>query len=185
MGLAAAPALLEEGPQGEGFEAAGGPGGRASWLDFGSVRTEKFYHFLCGCDRVYFRWLDRLGLSKRLRWRRTGMAVFRDERLHPFGDPLSLLRFSPLSPSSRLRYGLHVISAKRRTEWKELENVPARDWLLEGAGEEAYRVVWEPLLRQKFADQTDTISAAWIWSRIDRLASSRNRALQEGLGFFV
>jgi protoporphyrinogen oxidase len=183
MGLAAALDLLEEGHEVEVFEAAERPGGLAGSFDFGSVRAEKFYHFVCGCDRVYMRFLDRLGLSRRLRWRRTAMAVFRDERLHPFGDPLSLLRFSPLSLSSRLRYGLQVLAAKSRTEWKELENVPARDWLLEGAGEEAYRVVWEPLLRQKFADETDTISAAWIWSRIHRLASSRNRVFQEWLGF--
>jgi protoporphyrinogen oxidase len=183
MGLAAALDLLDEGHQVEVFEAAERPGGLAGSFDFGSVRAEKFYHFLCGADRVYFRWLQRLGLSKRLRWRRTGMAVFRDERLYPFGDPLSLLRFSPLSPASRIRYGLHVLKAKRRSEWKELENVPAREWLLEGAGEEAYRVVWEPLLRQKFADETDRISAAWIWSRIHRLASSRSRLFQEWLGF--
>ncbi len=183
MGLAAALDLLEEGHEVEVFEAAERPGGLAGSFDFGSVRAEKFYHFLCGCDRVYLRWLRRLGLANRLRWRRTGMAVFRDERLHPFGDPLSLLRFSPLSPWSRLRYGLHVLSAKRRSEWRELENVSARDWLLEGAGEEAYRVVWEPLLRQKFADETKSLSAAWIWSRIHRLASSRNRLFQEWLGF--
>jgi protoporphyrinogen oxidase len=183
MGLAAAFELLEEGHEVEVFEAAERPGGLAGSFDFDGLRAEKFYHFLCGCDRVYMRWLERLGLSGRLRWRRTGMAVFRDERLHAFGDPISLLRFSPLSPPARLRYGLHVLSAKRRTDWKALENVPARDWLLEGAGEEAYRVVWEPLLRQKFADATDTISAAWIWSRIHRLASSRNRLFQEWLGF--
>jgi protoporphyrinogen oxidase len=43
--------------------------------------------------------------------------------------------------------------------------------------------VWEPLLRQKFGDETDSVSAAWIWSRIHRLASSRNRVFQERLGF--
>jgi protoporphyrinogen oxidase len=183
MGLAAALDLLEEGHDVDLFEAAERPGGLAGSFDFGGLRAEKFYHFICGGDRVYFRWLDRLGLGKRLRWRRTGMAVFRDERLYPFGDPISLLRFSPLSPSSRLRYGLHVLSAKRRTEWKTLELVSAREWLLQGAGEEAYRVVWEPLLRQKFADESDRISAAWIWSRIHRLASSRSRLFQEWLGF--
>jgi protoporphyrinogen oxidase len=183
MGLAAALDLLEGGHQVEVFEAAERPGGLAGSFDFGGIRAEKFYHFLCGCDRVYFRWLERLGIAKRLRWRRTGMAVFRDGRLLSFGDPLSLLRFSPLSPISRIRYGLHVLSAKNRGDWKELEDVRARDWLIEGAGEEAYRVVWEPLLRQKFADETDSISAAWIWSRIHRLASSRNRAFQERLGY--
>jgi protoporphyrinogen oxidase len=183
MGLAAGLDLLEEGHEVDLFEAAERPGGLAGSFDFGGVRAEKFYHFLCGGDAEYFRWLDRLGLSKRLRWRRTSMAVFRDERLYPFGDPFSLLRFSPLSPKSRVRYGLHVLSARSRTEWKDLENVSAREWLLAGAGEEAYRVVWEPLLRQKFAEETERISAAWIWSRIHRLASSRSRLFQEWLGF--
>ncbi len=183
MGLSAALELLDEGHEVTVLEAADRAGGLAGSFDFGGVPAEKFYHFLCGADRVYFRWLDRLGLSKRLRWRRTSMAVYRDERLYPFGDPVSLLRFSPLSLSSRIRYGLQVLSAKRRNDWKSLEDVPARDWLIEGSGEEAYRVVWEPLLRQKFASETDNISAAWIWSRIHRLASSRDRVFREWLGF--
>jgi protoporphyrinogen oxidase len=183
MGLSAAFALLDEGHEVTVLEAADHAGGLAGSFDFGGVAAEKFYHFLCGADRVYFRFLDRLGLSKRLRWRRTSMAVFRDERLYPFGDPLSLLGFTPLSPGSRIRYGMQVLAAKRRTDWKPLEGIPARDWLVQGGGEEAYRVVWEPLLRQKFASETDRVSAAWIWSRIHRLASSRDRIFREWLGF--
>jgi protoporphyrinogen oxidase len=183
MGLSAALDLLDEGHDVTLLEAAETAGGLAGSFDFGGAAVEKFYHFLCGADRVYFRWLDRLGLSKKLRWRRTSMAVLRDGRLHSFGDPLSLLGFSPLSLGSRIRYGLHVLAAKRRTDWKALEGVPAREWLVEGGGEEAYRVVWEPLLRQKFGDETDSISAAWIWSRVHRLASSRDRLFREWLGF--
>jgi len=183
MGLSSALDLLEEGHEVTLLEAAPTPGGMAGSFDFGGVPTEKFYHFICGADRAYFRWLDRLGLSRHLKWRRTTMAVFHGGRLFPFGDPLSLLRFDPLSFTSRLRYGLHVLRAKRLTDWRALEDVSARDWLIEGSGEEAYRVVWEPLLRQKFGEHTDTISAAWIWSRIHRLASSRNRVFQESLGF--
>ena len=125
----------------------------------------------------------RLGLAKRLSWRQTSMSVFHGGQLYPFGDALSLLRFKPLSFNARVRYGLHVLQAKRLDDWRALENVPARKWLIEGTGEESYRVVWEPLLRQKFGPHTDTISAAWIWSRIHRLASSRNRMFQERLGF--
>ena len=155
----------------------------AGSFEFGGARAEKFYHFICGADDGYFRWLDRLGLAKRLSWRQTSMSVFHGGQLYPFGDPLSLLRFEPLSFSARVRYGLHVLQAKRLDDWRALENVPAREWLIEGTGEESYRVVWEPLLRQKFGPHTDSISAAWIWSRIHRLASSRNRMSQESLGF--
>ena len=155
----------------------------AGSFEFGGARAEKFYHFICGADDGYFRWLDRLGLAKRLSWRQTSMSVFHGGQLYPFGDPLSLLRFESLSFSARVRYGLHVLQAKRLDDWRALENVPAREWLIEGTGEESYRVVWEPLLRQKFGPHTDSISAAWIWSRIHRLASSRNRMSQESLGF--
>lgn len=111
------------------------------------------------------------------------MGMFYDGRLQTFGDPWSLLRFSSLSLASRIRYGLHVLSARRRTDWKPLEDVRAKQWLLEGEGEEPYRVIWEPLLRSKFRDETDQISAAWIWSRIHRLGSSRRGFFQEWLGF--
>jgi protoporphyrinogen oxidase len=34
-------------------------------------------------------------------------------------------------------------------------------------------VIWDPLLRIKFGDAHDTVSAAWIWHRINRIARSR------------
>jgi protoporphyrinogen oxidase len=183
MGLASALDLLERGFDVTLFEAAPAPGGLAGSFPFGDTRAEKFYHFVCGSDRVYFRWLERLGLSRRLKWRGTTMAVYRDEKLHAFGDPWSLLRFPPLSPASRLRYGYHVFRAMRLADWRPLESVRAVDWLKDHEGEEPYRVIWEPLLRHKFRDEVENLSAAWIWSRIHRLGSSRDSTFQESLGF--
>jgi protoporphyrinogen oxidase len=183
MGLAAAFELLDDGHEVTLLEAGPAPGGMAGSFDFGGVRVEKYYHFICGADHAYFRWLKKLGLSDRLCWRPTTMAVHLGGRLHPFGDPLSLLSFDAIPLADRFRYGWHAFSAMRRKDWKALENVRARDWLLEGVGELGYRAVWEPLLRQKFGAQADSISAAWIWSRIHRLGSSRDRAFRESLGY--
>lgn len=182
MGLSSALDLLEEGHQVTLLEAGESPGGLAASFDFGDIRAEKFYHFICGADEIYFRWLRRLGIEDKLRWKKTGMGHYQDGRLHAFGHPISLLRFSPLSPSARLRYGFHVWSAMRSTDWKHLENVSAKEWLIAGEGEQPYRLIWEPLLRNKFGDATEQISAAWIWSRIHRLTSSRDRLFQENLG---
>ena len=183
MGLSSALDLLEDGHQVTVFEAADVPGGLAGSFDFGGVRTEKYYHFICGADTAYFRWLRRLKLSDRLRWTHTSMGHFEAGNLHDFGGPISLLQFSPLKLYSRLRYGFHVWNASRLPNWKELENISARDWLIQGEGIESYQLIWEPLLRSKFAEATDQISAAWIWSRIHRLASSRNRLFKESLGY--
>ena len=91
MGLASAFDLLQDGHEVTVLETAPAPGGLAGSFDFDGTPAEKFYHFICGSDHVYFRWLRRLDLADRLRWRRTSMGMFYDGRLHPFGDPLSLL----------------------------------------------------------------------------------------------
>jgi protoporphyrinogen oxidase len=53
--------------------------------------------------------------------------------------------------------------------------LPGKAWLIENIGEEAYEVIWHPLLRIKFGDYYDKVSAAWIWHRIWRVARSRQR----------
>jgi protoporphyrinogen oxidase len=50
-------------------------------------------------------------------------------------------------------------------------------------GDHAYRVIWEPLMRFKFAEHADEISAAWIWARMVRLSRSRTSAWREELGY--
>jgi protoporphyrinogen oxidase len=51
--------------------------------------------------------------------------------------------------------------------------MPAKAWLIENIGEEAYNVIWHPLLQVKFGDYAEKISAAWMWHRIWRVARSR------------
>ena len=183
MGLAAGIDLQQRGHRVQIFESGPEPGGLAGSFDFGGVRAEKFYHFVCGADEVYFRWLKRLGLFERLRWRETQMGLVWNGSLRRFGDPMSLLGLRALSPWNRLRYGFHMWSAQRLQHWKPLESEPAVDWLVRHEGEQAYRVIWEPLLTHKFGSLTPTLSAAWIWSRIRRLASSRDFAYREKLGY--
>ena len=183
MGLASALDLLEDGHRVTILEAAPFTGGLAGSFEFGDVRAERFYHFICGADDVYRKWLRRLDLADRIRSRQTYMGSYHDGRLHAFGTPLSLLRFSPLSFASRLRYGFHVWSAKRLKDWSALENVTAKDWLIRGEGQQPYDMIWEPLLRDKFHDATESLSAAWIWSRIHRLGSSRDGLFREFLEY--
>jgi protoporphyrinogen oxidase len=59
-----------------------------------------------------------------------------------------------------------------------LDQIPAKPWLTESIGERAYHVIWHPLLKVKFGDCHDQISAAWIWHRIWRVATSRRSMLE-------
>ena len=159
-------------------------GGLASTFEFDGVRPERYYHFICRPDRPYLELIDELGLAPKLHWQPTRMGYSYEGRYYRFGTPWSLLRFSPLSFASRVRFGLHALDSKRMTGWADLDEVTARDWLIEHEGRQVYDVVWRPLLELKFGDEADSISAAWIWARINRVANSREGVLmREWLGY--
>jgi protoporphyrinogen oxidase len=181
-GLKAAHVLAKAGLQVTLLESSSLLGGLAGSFDVQGVRIEKYYHFICRGDDDLVSTLDELGLSQKLHWKSSRMAYFVDGQLYPFLTPLELLRFAPLSLADRLRAGVAVKLVQRMKE-EDLASRKAIPWLKGMFGERAYRVIWEPLMRFKFAEHADEISAAWIWARMVRLSRSRASAWKEELGY--
>ena len=181
MGLAAGYHALKHGHQVTVLEAAPEPGGMAAHFDLGGLSIERYYHFVCKADRPTFELLDELGLGDRMRWVATSMGYYFDGRLESWGDPVSLLRFPKLSLVEKLRYGAMMFFAVRRRDAGGLEHVSAKDWITRWCGASVYERLWAPLFRLKFYQYADNISAAWIWTRIKRLGTSRRSMLQEEL----
>jgi protoporphyrinogen oxidase len=157
-------------------------GGLASSFDVQGVRIERYYHFICKGDDHLVETLAELGLSHRLHWRDSRMAYFVDGTLYPFLTPIELLRFRPLSLADRVRAGVAVKVAQQMRE-EDLAPQKAIPWLRRMFGDAAYRVIWEPLMRFKFAEHAPEISAAWIWARMVRLSRSRSSPWREELGY--
>lgn len=172
-GLMAAWELARLGYEVDLYDASGELGGLASAFDFEGTRIERFYHFICQSDQTLIETCDRLGLGDRLRWKQTRTAFFYEGRHYPFGSSVDLARFTPLSLTDKLRFGVNVLYSRRFRHWPRLEDQPARDWLIERIGRRAYDVIWDPLLRVKFGAYHGQISAAWMWHRIHRVATSR------------
>ena len=82
-----------------------------------------------------------------------------------------------------MRYGLHVLRAKSITDWRPYDAVPATDWLRRWIGPHAFDVLWRSLFHYKFYELEDSLSAAWLGTRIKRVALSRRNLLQERLGY--
>ena len=183
MGLAAAYHALQAGHEVTVFEADRVAGGMAAHFDFDGLSIERFYHFVCKADRPTFELMEELGLADRMVWRKTSMGYFIDGKHHRWGDPLALLAFPRLGLISKIRYGLHMFLSTRRTDWSPLENVNARDWFRKWQGERAYALLWKRLFDLKFFEFADSISAAWIWTRIKRVGTSRSSIFQEELGY--
>lgn len=183
MGLAAAHYALKLGHEVDVVEADSVAGGMAAHFDFDGLSIERFYHFICKPDAPTFALLDDLGVSTKLRWRATSMAYFAEGRLHPWGDPISLLTTSLLNPVEKLRYGLQMFLTSRRNSFDDLETVSARDWIERGAGRSVYAKLWRQLMDLKFYQYADDISAAWIATRVRRVGRSRRSLFQEELGY--
>jgi protoporphyrinogen oxidase len=183
MGLAAGYHALKAGHSVVVYEADKVPGGMAAHFDFGGLSLERFYHFVCKADQPTFELLEELGLGDRMRWVRTRMGVFTGGRLHEWGDPIALLKFPGLSPIEKLRYGLMMFMATRRQTAGALERLSAKDWIESWCGRRVYDAMWRPLFDLKFYEFADNISAAWLWTRIKRIGTSRKSLFHEELGY--
>ena len=183
MGLAAAYELAKRGVQVTVFERDDRIGGMSAHVDFDGTRLERYYHFVCAPDECTFAYLKEFGLEDRLRWRDTHMGFFYDGRLYDWGHPLGLLKFPALSLLEKVRYGLHVLRAKSITDWRPYDAMPATDWLRRWLGPHAFDVLWRSLFHYKFYELEDSLSAAWLGTRIKRVALSRRNLLQERLGY--
>jgi protoporphyrinogen oxidase len=183
MGLAAAYELAKAGHSVRLFERDDRIGGMSAAVDFDGTRIERYYHFICRPDAHTFAYLKEFGLEHRLRWVATRMGFFFDGTLYDWGHPFALLRFPGLRFPEKLRYALHVMRAKGIEDWKPYDAFSSTRWLHRWLGARAYDVLWRSLFHFKFYELQDRLSAAWLGTRIKRVALSRRNLLQEELGY--
>ena len=182
MGLAVAYQLIKEGCRPVIFEADDRVGGMTASFDFGGLSIERYYHFHCVSDRAFLEILEELGLADKMRWTETKMGYFYQNQVHPWGNPLALLKFPGLNLLSKFRYGFQVFLSKKLNNWRGFDTKEATRWIKNWIGNDAYEILWRRLFDYKFYDYADQISAAWIWSRIRRTGRSRYDLFREKLG---
>jgi protoporphyrinogen oxidase len=183
MGLAAAHYALQAGHDVDVVEADSVAGGMAAHFDFEGMSIERFYHFICKADASTFALMKDVGIGDLMRWRPTSMGYFINGVLHPWGDPISLLKFPHLDLLSKIRYGAQAFFTTKRKSFDDIENVSARAWIERAAGKKVYDLLWRRLMELKFFEYADNVSAAWIATRIKRIGTSRRSLFQEELGY--
>lgn len=183
MGLAVAHELAKRGDAVTVYERSERIGGMSAAVDFDGVQIERYYHFVCAPDQDTFDYLHEFGLADRLKWVETRMGFFHGGRLHDWGHPLALLRFPGLTLPEKVRYGLHVMRAKSVRDWRPYDSFSSTEWLHRAIGRRAYDVMWKPLFHYKFYEDENNLSAAWLGTRIQRVALSRKNIFRERLGY--
>jgi protoporphyrinogen oxidase len=183
-GLSAAYELHKRGLRPIVLEAEEAVGGLAGSFEVGGERLEKFYHHWFTSDVHVTELARELGTSARILVRPTRTGMYYAQRTLKLSTPADVLRFSPLPLLDRLRLGLLALRARGVRDWRALEDRTAADWLRELGGPEVYRVVWEPLLRGKFGDVAEEVSAVWFWNKLKLRGGSRGKGGAEQLAYY-
>lgn len=104
--------------------------------------------------------------------RRPKTSSYIDGAIYRLDSPVTLLTFPKLSIWQRLRMAAILGMLRYNPFWKPFEKVAAHNVLPNYMGKRGYRMVWEPLLKNKFGDYADDISLAWFWARIKKRTSN-------------
>jgi len=184
VGLACAYELALQGISVTVLEKDDDIGGLASSFRVNGQRLENFYHHWFNNDQSLLQLVRELGCEENLLYRPTKTTVYLKNKFFRLSTPLDILRFTPLSFLGRIRLGLLVLQARRIKDYKQIEGITAREWLLKLCGPEVYKVVWEPLLRGKFGAVADEISAVWFWNKLVLRGGSRSKAGGEELVYY-
>jgi protoporphyrinogen oxidase len=141
---------------------------------------ERYYHHCFEGDLHLLSLLKGLGIHDRLEWLKGTTGYYADQRIYPLNTPLEILRYPHLTLADKARLAWLTLSAKK-IDIAALDSVPAREYILSSYGDSLYSSFFEPLLKSKFGDMRNDVSAAWLMSRI---AIRSNRGLSgERLGY--
>jgi protoporphyrinogen oxidase len=169
-GLAAGYDLARAGHEVTIFEAASFTGGLAA--GFKSERwawhLEQFYHHWFESDKDILALIDEIGQGHKVFFPRPTTSLYVDGEIYPFDSPLRMLFFPKLPLIPKLRFGLIGLYLRLTRNWQALEKETAHNWTRRMMGEEAYKIIWEPLLVGKFGDYYKDVNMAWLWARIHK-----------------
>jgi len=171
-GLVAAYRLLQKKYQVTLVEKNESLGGLLGSFKINNTYLEKTYHHIFKTDKEIIALIKELGLEKKLKWHESKTALFYEGTIYPFAGAIDLLKFKPLNLIDKLRLGLVKIYLEKENNWQKFEDVLAYRWMKKWCGSNAYKVVWEPLLKGKFNNRYRDVSMAWMWARIHTRANS-------------
>ncbi|WP_045767916.1 NAD(P)/FAD-dependent oxidoreductase [Xanthomonas albilineans] len=183
-GLSVAYEIAKAGKRVVVIERDGELGGLAGGFKVGDEVLEKFYHHWFNNDAEILKLIEELGEREKILLRPTRTGMYYADQFFRLSTPLDLLRFKALPFHDRIRLGIAVLRARSVKDWKQLEKLSAKEWLIDLCGQNAYDVVWDPLLVGKFGDVADDVSAVWFWKKLVLRGGSRSSSGDEVLAYY-
>ncbi len=183
-GLSVAYFMAKQGHKVTVFDPADEVGGISGFFPVEGTSLEKYYHHIFSGHDELIALMHELGVGDKVYFQKTKMGFYFEGHIYPFASAKDLLSFTPMKIIDRMRLGLSSLMMMQVKDWRTMEEKSALEWLRVYSGKESCRIIWEPLLRMKFGNDYDRISAAWLWNRVvDRKKAKGNSTEKEALGY--
>ncbi len=130
----------------------------------GEYNIEKYYHHIFAGDKELISLIEELGLGNKLEWLRGTTGYYFDGKIYPMNTPFEILKALPFMDVIRLTR--LVLKARTVKDTTPYDDITAKDWIINTAGESVYNNFFHPLLSSKFGENKDRVSAAWLLGRV-------------------
>jgi protoporphyrinogen oxidase len=155
-------------------------GGCLSSYNVNNYSIERYYHHCFSGDYSLFALITEMGLIEKLEWKTGTTGYYAGNKIYRLNTPLEILLYPELSLMDKVKLARLMFRAKK-TDLKTLDDIPAEQYIKKNLGENIYSSFFEPLLKSKFGERRNEISAAWLFGRI---AIRSNRGVSgEHLGY--
>ncbi len=184
-GLTAAYHLSKAGHEVIIYEHAPFIGGHASTFTVQGTLLERGYHHLFTSDIDIQDLVEDLGIPDVLEWIPSSVGIYAKGSIYSLNSPIDLLKLTPLNLFNRLRLGFVLKYLQTQKDWMKYDHITAVEWLKSKLGNQAYQMLWEPLLLAKFGSTLyEKVPMAWIWGKLNtRVKSRKSGASGELLGY--
>lgn len=161
------------------FERDSQLGGLSTHHNYGNFTWDKFYHVVVPTDGSLISLINDIGLIENLNWSRSFTGYYAQKSFYSLNSPKEFLLFPLLNIWDKIRLVFTIFYGARINNWKKLEAVSVKDWLIRMGGRKNFNKFWEPLLLSKLGENYKRVSAVFIWTYIRRLFKAREHPVQK------
>ena len=185
MGMALAFRISELNASVKVFERDSQLGGLSTHYNYGNFTWDKFYHVIVPTDGSLINLITDIGLGDSLNWSRSFTRYYVNKSFYSLNSPKEFLLFPLLNIWDKIRLVFTIFYGGRISNWKKLEGVTVKDWLIQMGGKKNFNKFWEPLLLAKLGENYKRVSAVFIWTYIRRLFKAREHPVEKDFMGYV
>ena len=177
--------LAKQGARVTIYEASDTLGGLAGPIKMEGYNIDRFYHAILTSDGHLQSLFAELDISDRYRCKETQAAFYQQGHFYPMNNMKDFMTFPLLSLFDRFRLGLTIVYARTVRDLNRVEAVDVESWLTRVSGRRTFENFWRPMLRAKFDGSFANTPATYIWSRLNRMSSTRSGANQKEMSGYL